>query len=150
MAFWAWLFDIVVGALISWVLTPKPEDFQEVEGTLVNKSSNIADIPVIYGKRKVGGTRVFVESSGSDNEYLYIALVLAEGEVNSIGNVWINDVLSTDSRYSGLVTINKHVGTDSQTADSTLTNASSWTTDHKLSGVAYLGIRLKFDREVFS
>jgi hypothetical protein len=145
-----WLVSFVVSAVISWALSPDPEDVEEQQdGVLLNKQSNIAQIPVIYGNRKVGGTRVFVETSGADNEYLYIALVLCEGEIQSIGNVWINDVLSTDSKFSGLVTINKHLGTDSQTADTTLTSAPSWTTSHRLRGVAYLGIRLKWDREVF-
>jgi len=147
---WGWLVNFAVSAVISWVLRPdeiEPEEQQD--GTLLNKQSNIAQIPVIYGERKVGGTRVFVETSGSDNQYLYIALVLCEGEVNSIGQIWINDVLSTDSKFSGLISINKHVGTDSQTVCSVLSGAPSWTTDHRLRGVAYLGIRLKWDRDVF-
>lgn len=148
---WGWLVNLLVSAAISWLLKPDEPDEPEQtdDGTLVNKASSLAQIPVIYGKRKVGGTRVFVETSGTDNQYLYIALVLCEGEVNSIGNVWINDELSTESKFSGLVTINKHTGADNQAVDSTLTNASSWTSNHKLSGVAYLGIRLKWDREVF-
>ena len=152
MPFWGWLISLVTSAAIAWLTRPDEPDLSEFEtqtGTLVNKASSLAQIPVIYGKRKVGGTRVFIETSGTDNEYLYIALVLCEGEVNSIGNVWINDVLSTDSKYSGLVTINKHTGADNQAVDGTLTGASSWTSNHKLSGVAYLGIRLKWDSEVF-
>ena len=151
MGFWAWIANLAVSAVVSWLTAPDVDDIEEqLKGTLVNKASNLAAIPVIYGKRKVGGTRVFVETSGTDNQFLYIALVLCEGEVNSIGNVWIDDVLSTDSRFIGDVTITKHLGADNQSADSTLTNAPSWTSDHKLSGIAYLGIRLKWDKEVFS
>ena len=152
MAWWSWLANLVVSAAISWLVRPDEADGTDTDtdaGTLVNKSSSHAQIPVVYGKRKIGGTRVFVETSGTDNQYLYIALVLCEGEVNSIGNVWINDELSTVSKFSGLVTINKHTGADNQAVDSTLSNASSWTLNHKLSGVAYLGIRLKWDRDVF-
>ena len=54
-------------------------DFEETErGILVNKQSNNACVPVIYGERLVGGTRVFIETSGTDNTYLYVALVLSE------------------------------------------------------------------------
>lgn len=120
------------------------------KGVLVNKQSNIASIPVIYGQRKVGGTRVFMASSGTDNEYLYIVLILCEGEIHSIDDVYINDVLSSDSKFSGLVTINKHLGSDSQAADSTLVAGNvGWTSNHKLSGVAYLGVRLKWDQSTF-
>jgi len=147
---WGWLVNFAISAVISWVLKPDEiESEEQQDGTLLNKQSNIAQIPVIYGERKVGGTRVFVETSGSDNDYLYIALVLCEGEVNNIGQIWINDVLSTDSKFSGLVSINKHVGTDSQTVCSVLSGAPSWTTNHRLRGVAYLGVRLKWDRDVF-
>ena len=68
-------------------------------GVLVNKVSNNAPIPVVYGERKVGGTRVLMEVTGDDNEYLHNVIVLSEGEVDSIGNVYLSDVLSTDSKF---------------------------------------------------
>ena len=59
-------------------------DFNNFEkGILLNHQSNDMSIPVVYGTRKIGGTRVFVETSGTDNEFLYIALVLCEGEIDS-------------------------------------------------------------------
>ena len=71
-------------------------DFEETErGILVNKQSNNACIPVVYGERKVGGTRVFVETSGTDNTYLYVALVLCEGEINSIEEIRVDDKVVT-------------------------------------------------------
>jgi len=146
-----WFISFLVTAVISWLLAPDIEEEDQVgnDGALLNKQSNNAQIPVIYGERKVGGTRVFVETSGTDNVYLYIALVLCEGEVENIMDVYINDVLSSDGKFSGLITINKHLGSDTQTVDTTLLNSPSWTTAHTLKGVAYLGIRLKWDREVF-
>ena len=161
---WGWLLNFVISAVISYALKPDLEDIEaDNDGALINKQSNLAQIPVIYGERKVGGTRVFVETSGTDNEYLYIALVLCEGEIDSIGSIYINDKLSTHQDYQGLVTINKHLGTDDQLVDSTLlyttttdasgnttsSGAPSWTTDHRLRGVAYLGIRLKWNRDAF-
>ena len=145
----------VIGDVVSWfVEIPEFDDQQnaaaQYEGVLVNKQSNVATIPVIYGQRKVGGTRVFIGSSGADNIYLYMVLALSEGEIHSIGDVYINDILSTDSKYSGLLTINKYTGTDNQAADSTLVNANiGWNSAHKLSGVAYLAIRFKWDQDAF-
>ena len=64
---------------------------EEMAGILLNKESNNEQIPIIYGKRRVGGTRVFMSTKdvpgGDKNEYLYIALVLSEGEVNSISAI---------------------------------------------------------------
>ena len=154
MGFFSDVFDFVgdiFNEVVEWFvdIPDVPEYEDKSQGTLVNKQSNLAQIPVIYGERKVGGTRVFVETSGSDNEYLYVCLVLCEGEVNAIGDVYINDVLSTDAKYSGLVLIDKKLGTDTQTASTVLTPAPSWTTSHTLKGVAYLGMRFKWDRDVF-
>ena len=152
------IIDVTVDAIsdvVSWFVEIPEFDDQEnaaaqYEGVLVNKQSNIASLPVIYGQRKVGGTRIFIGSSGTDNIYLYMVLALSEGEIHSIGDVYINDILSTDSKYSGLLTINKYTGTDNQAADSTLVNANiGWTSAHKLSGVAYLAIRFKWDQDAF-
>ena len=84
-----------ISKAVSW-LAPKPElpDFTqdaEATGVLVNKQSNNANIPVIYGTRLVGGTRVFLETSGNDNQYLYGALVLCEGEINGITKIYVED-----------------------------------------------------------
>ena len=140
----------IIGDVLGFLVGADFDEQQQAEGVLVNKQSNNAAIPVIYGERKVGGTRVFVSTGGNDNEYLYIALVLAEGEVESIGDVYINDTLSTDQKYVGLYYIQKYTGTDSQTYNTVLANATdTWGSNHRLRGVAYLAIRLKYDSEVF-
>jgi hypothetical protein len=118
---------------------------------LLNKSSNNAPIPLVYGLRKIGGTRVFMEVSGGSNEYLHIVLAVSEGEINSFDNIYINDVLSTDSRFSGFLNIYKHTGSDTQAADSNLVSAiSNWTSNHQLKGTAYLYIKLKYDQNAFA
>ena len=66
----------LIGDVIGFLVGADFDDQSQAQGVLVNKSSNIANIPVIYGTRKVGGTRVFLSTGGNDNEYLYIALVL--------------------------------------------------------------------------
>ena len=150
--------EAVIGVVVDWVIGDELDDMRDqqqdmvdqYQGTLVNKQSNIAQIPIIYGQRKVGGTRVFVATSGTDNKYLYVVLVLCEGEVSSIGDVYINDIISTDSQFSGLVTINKYLGSDGQAADSMLTGAGvGWSSAHKLSGLAYLAMRFEWDNDVF-
>jgi len=87
------LVSLGITLFISWALRPKvPEipdfgtnEFDDFErGILLNKQSNDANIPVIYGERLTGGTRVFMETSGTDNTYLYMSIVMAEGEINDI------------------------------------------------------------------
>ena len=155
-----WIIGIAVASTaVSYVMTQQAmkkakKAADDMAGVLINKESNIEPIPVIYGERRVGGVRVFVStkdvSGGAKNEFLYIALAMAEGEVESITDIHIDDNPITDSKYSGLYTINVHTGADNQTYDPLLTEANAgWTSSHKLSGVAYLAIRLKWDADVF-
>ena len=172
------LVSLGASLFLSWVLRPKtPEipdfgtnQFDDFEkGLLVNKQSNDINIPVIYGERLVGGSRVFVESSGTDNEFLYIALVLSEGEINDITEILIDDqavtwsgdladntqvtVNSSDVNYYkdgvSLVTVEPHYGTDGQSASSLLSGLSSWGSNHKLSGLCYLALKFKWNQDVW-
>jgi len=133
----------LVGDIISWFvdIPEVPDVDQDASSVLINKNSNIAQIPVIYGERKVGGTRVFIETSGAENESLFICLVLCEGEVQAIGDIFINDTNLSGSKYEPYITVDKKVGTDTQAASTTLLESPSWTSNDKLSGIAYLGIR---------
>lgn len=121
-------------------------------GILTNKASANAAVPVIFGSRLVGGTRVYMEVNGADSAYLHQVIVLAEGEVGAINNVYLNDIDSTDSRFSGLVTIVKKTGADNQAAvtSSEISDLpAAWTSAHKLSGMAYIYIKMKWDQDAF-
>ena len=145
-------------------------DFEETEkGILVNKQSNNASIPVLYGERLIGGTRVFLETSGTDNEFLYVALVLCEGEINSIEEIRVDEkvvtfsgsltdntqrtVASSDSNFYkdgvSYITVEPHFGSDGQSASSLLSTLSSWGSNHKLSGICYLALKFKWNADVF-
>jgi hypothetical protein len=170
---------LVVTVAIAWIFRPKvPEiadfgtsEFDDFEkGILVNKQSNDANIPVVYGTRLLGGTRVFIESSGTDNEYLYVAIVLCEGEINNITEVRIDDrvvtfdgsfadntqlsVDSGDANYyrdsESLITIEPHYGTDGQASSTLLSELDSWGTNHKLSGLCYLALKFKWNQDIFN
>lgn len=121
------------------------------ESILVNKASNNAPIPVIYGTRRVGGTRVFITTTGDNNEYIWVVVVLGEGEVHAIGDVYLDDTVSTDSKFTGYVDVYKHLGADDQVAEPEMVaDIDEWTTAHRLQGTAYVALRLKFNRDVFA
>ena len=177
--------DVIVDLVedvIGWLI-PIPEipDFgdiqpdQNAKGVLVNKFSSNAHIPVVYGTRKVGGNVVFLETSGTDNEFLYMAIVVSEGEINDITSIFVNDTLVTfdgdiadntqrsvassdanffkapddDSSAESLITIEPHYGTDSQSASSLLSGLSSWTSNHRLRGLAYIALKFKWNADAF-
>jgi hypothetical protein len=117
-------------------------------------------IPVIYGARRVEGTLVFMTTNdptkfGEPNEFLYLVYVLCEGEAHQIllADILIDDVPRSDTRfdYTDSIAINIFGGGDAQTADTRLIDETAeWTADHKLSGIAYITVRLKWDRKAFN
>jgi len=169
--------QLVVTTAISWVLKPEPpkrnvQQQETAQGILVNKASNNTAIPVIYGKRQVGVSRVFVESSGTDNTYLYMAGVLCEGGGNgieSIEEIYVNDKLvtwsgaltdgtvrtvnSSDTNYykgESLISVQSFYGLDNQSVSSLLDESNNWGSNHKLSGVAYLAFKFKWNQDAFN
>ena len=176
------LFDFVVETVvdvvdtaISWIV-PQPEipDFGDLQvdknakGVLVNKFSANASIPVIYGTRKIGGNVVFLETSGDTNQYLYMAVVMSEGEISGINEIHINDTLvtwsasitdntqitvnSSDANFfsgSSLITCEPHFGTDTQSASTLLSELDSWTSDHQLKGLSYLALKFTWNPDKF-
>ena len=172
------IITTIITTAISYLIAPKPKaprfnSTDEAKGTLVNKDSNNNPIPVVYGKRQVGLTRVFVESSGSDNQYLYVAGVLCEGGgagITAIDEVYVDDKLvtfdgaltdgtlrqvsSSDANYykggESLISIQGFYGLDNQSASSLLDETTNWTSDHKLSGLAYVALRFKWNQDAFS
>ena len=122
------------------------------QGMLVNTSNNVSAIPVIYGTRRVGGPRALVQVSGGTNEFLHLVVVFSEGEIGSIDNLYIGDILTTDAKFSGLVTVEKYVGTDAQAASTALAAdiPTVWTVNHKGSGIAYAYLKLKFSVGTYS
>ena len=171
--------DIIVDIIedvISWII-PMPEipDFgdnlpdQTAKGVLLNKVSANASIPIIYGTRKVGGNVVFMETSGADNEFLYLIMVLSEGEIDDVSTIYVNDnavtwsgdlsdgtsrtVNTGDSNYykdsTSLITVIPHYGLDSQTYDTTIGGLTSWTSNHRLRGLAYLAFKFTWNQDTF-
>ena len=166
--------DVIVDIaeeVIGWII-PQPEipDYGELDveqnakGVLLNKFSANAHIPIVYGTRKVGGNVVFLETSGADNQYLYMALILSEGEIDSVQSLFVNDqqvtlsgsltdgtrrtVSASDTNFydtensNSLITVEAFLGADGQTASTLLDQLQSWTTDHRLRGLAYLSTKI--------
>jgi hypothetical protein len=172
------IIQFVITTAISYLISPKPKaprqsSQDEAKGTLVNKDSNNNPIPVVYGKRQVGLTRVFVESSGADNQYLYVAGILCEGGgsgITAIDEVYVDDKLvtfdgsltdgtlrgvsSSDTNFykggESLISIQSFFGLDNQSASSLLDETTNWTSNHKLSGLAYVALRFKYNQDAFS
>lgn len=138
------------------------------KGYQVNQKGSNLDHQIIYGKTKVAGAIIFDGTTGSSNKYLHRVIAVAGHEVNSFEEIWLNDYKltldgngevtsatndggsTTTTRYNGYVRVNTHVGTDNQSADSDLVSeVTDWTSAHRLRGIAYMYVRLKFNADVF-
>ena len=164
--------------VISWLRKPDTPDTptmelqaeQNAKGVLLNKISANSPIPVVYGKRKIGGNMVFCETSGTDNEYLYMIFTLAEGQCESCEKIYIDDkevtwsgaltdgtertVGSGDSNFykdsASLISVTWYDGDDDQTYNTTVGALSSWTSNHRLRGISYLALKFKWNQDAFS
>ncbi len=129
---------------------------------------------IVYGRARVGGTLAYIEtyptandsdgiSQTGDNLFLHMVIVHCGHEVQSYDEVYLNDNLVTldangfvnEAPYKkdgkSYVRIKHHFGTDTQLADSFLTaEASNWTADHRLRGLAYTYMRLQWNPDVFT
>ena len=174
-----WISAIQIGMMvISWLRKPDTPDTptmelqaeQNAKGVLLNKISANSPIPVVYGKRKIGGNMVFCETSGTDNEYLYMIFTLAEGQCESCEKIYIDDkevtssgaltdgtertVGSGDSNFykdsASLISVTWYDGDDDQIYNTTVGALSSWTSNHRLRGISYLALKFKWNQDAFS
>lgn len=158
---------LAVTAVTSWALSalaPK-QDFGSVgsSGIMVNLRDPAAPQDFVYGKVRKGGVVTFAEATGTDNVFLHQVIVLAGHEVNSIGDIYINDQLATlDGEYvttagSGAeqtnwqrkIRVRKHKG-DQTSADSTLTSETSLGSSFIGNDMAYIYVRYEYDQTVFA
>jgi len=156
----------VIGASMatSKLLAPKMPSMADSLGSRGQMiRSPIASRQIIYGRSKVAGAIVYLSTTGAKNEYLHMVLAIAGHEVEELGDVYFNEDLalsgagdgSATGKYAGYADIYKKRGESGQTAFSTLvTDTASltdgkWTSDHKLTGIACIYVRLKWNTEVF-
>lgn len=162
----------IIGGLVGQKLAPKidPPNFGTAieSGITVTSKAPTAPYRIIYGTSRVGGTIVYAETTSSTNEFLHMVIVLAGHEVDDISTIYLGDdavaleTTSNDSngipiytptsgdKYNGKLRVKKHFGDPAQLADANLvTDVTQWTTDHKISGKAYIYLKFTFDSDVY-
>ena len=141
-------------SVVSRALMPKPSMGTSMQGNSVTVREPAVSRKLIYGRARVGGAIVYLDSTGTDNEYLHLVVAVAGHAIDGFEEVWFNDTKIWDgsfqSNWGSYVHIGFHDGTQT-TADSTLVSASTgWTNDHKLLDTAYIYVRLKYDTDQFA
>jgi hypothetical protein len=113
--------------------------------------SSIAARQIVYGRARISGPLVYTGSTGSTNEYLHMVVPIHHGELDAIETVYLNDLPSSDSRFSGFLRVKTYVGTSDQAADADLIAESpDWSADHRLRGIGYLYLRLLYDSTAYA
>ena len=149
----------VLGAglsIVSRALAPRPNIGAQMRGITQTTREPAGTRKIIYGKMRVGGQVVFISHSGDDNKYLHMAIVFASHEIQAYDEIWFNDKKiwtltgGFQSDWGTYVTIDRKFGTATQAASSNLTSANVlWTSNHKLSGMAYIAFRLEWNQDKF-
>ena len=123
-------------------------------GAALSTSVPVSDSPrrVVYGRVKVGGVPVYVTQSDS-GRYVDMAIAICEGPITAINStIWIGEELSSASKFSGLVSVNRYLGEPGQTHSAALASVSrgEWTSAMDGTGVAWAHVQYEFDRNAFS
>ena len=156
----------VVASAIMGTSKPKAPDFgnnavvARTRDRTMSVRQPIAPHRVIYGETRVGGTITFLHST-DDNEKLHQLITIAGHEVNSIGQIYLDDLAVTvtsntvaDTKYEDLVDVYTGVGTtggDSGLQTAMETNTSSkWTSNHTQTGRAKIYTEFTYDQDTFS
>ena len=95
----------VINSVMDFVLSPfmpkLPDGGQDAaareQGVLIQRSGSTVAIPVVYGLRKVGGAIAFAETGSTNNQYLWVAYVFAEGQIEGLHELWLDDIQLVDS-----------------------------------------------------
>ena len=131
----------------------------EAQGRQQIVRSNVAARQLVYGEVLTSGPLVFAATSAPENYTLDLVIALAPHPVQAIGDIYFNDEPLGDLDADGTVTtgrfanrahITKYLGTQTAADPGLLArHPSKWTARHVGFGVAYIVVRLDFDRDVF-
>jgi hypothetical protein len=150
----AFVTTLVLGA-VSQALAKKPSapTLTQRDQTVTVRQP-VAPHQIIYGRTRVGGTTVFLESTQS-NKFLHIVVTLAGHEIDAVEKVYFDDQeVTLDGNgigFSGKARVQYKLGAADQTAFADLVSESGglWTTNHRLRGIACAYIRLEYDQDKF-
>jgi len=148
--------SVVIGAAVTYGTTkllgldePPKVAAPGIKGTV---RGTVAPIPIVYGKRRVGGVLAQAVTSGNvlssvgtptdspgrgtipkldtsqtDNKFLNFVVCWCEGEIEGVENLYYTDDLSTSSTFDGFTYEEHFTGTDDQVACQTFLDALSYT-----------------------
>ena len=116
---------------------------------------------VIYGRARTGGTLVFVDETGTDNDKLWMVIALADHECDGLDAVYVNGQAVSWNSSTGVASqytlasvdhlkVHWITGAESQGAYSGLVAASGqWTSAHRGRGISYIVVEALWEADLF-
>ena len=150
--------SLVLGGLSQALAkTPTGASITQQDRTVTSRQP-IAPHGVIYGRSRIGGVVLYMESTNS-NKYLHMVVAIAGHEIDAIESFYFNEKQITidgsgnvtGGQYNGKARIQYKLGTDGQTAFSDLVSESDgkWTANHRVRGSALVYLRLEYDQDAY-
>jgi len=144
---------------ISQAMTKKPKI--PTQATLLGRSQMvkqpITSRKIVYGRQKVSGAVVFMETSNK-SQYLHIIVAIAGNELNSIQKVFLNDAeltldgdgnITAPSILSGVGIIKTQLGAADQAHLNLAQYGAIWPGTATLKGIAFIYARLEYNPDSF-
>ena len=143
----------IASAGASYLMSGKtPSQPMQQTGWQINLCSNVAPMPLIYGRCRVGINRVYTGTSYIGNLVLHVIGNIAQGpiegivEEDGVEQVFLDDNLHT--KYKRLATYEFYNGTPNQDVCGMKSSIAEW--DDPKHYTAYIWMKLIFDENVFS
>jgi len=154
-------------SMVSRALAPSMNVKSALRGQSITTRDAAHSRKIVYGRARIGGNIVYLESSGTDRKFLYLVIVVAAHEIDAYESVFFNDekvwdggTFTTAWRSSGNASTSPYVDIgffkgDQTAADNSRTNnlvgaSNKWTNNHKLLDTAYMVVRLTHDVDKFA
>ena len=62
-----------------------------MSGTTTTVREPASTRTMVYGRARVGGSIVYLDSTGTDNEYMHMVIAVAGHAIDAYEEVWFND-----------------------------------------------------------
>jgi hypothetical protein len=158
------VLDIVDSALddvfsIFDIDVPDDNVASDAAGILVTKTGAVNPLPVVYGRRGLGGNLVYMSTTGTDNKFLWLVYAIADGTspANKFSSITMDDeVIVTDnalvsSKYTGFVSFEYTLGDHATQPFPALQAAdTNWTPAHLLLGTVAVAFKLEWNKDVYT
>lgn len=121
-----------------------------LRGQLVSNKSPSAPTRVVYGKTRLGGTVIFLESTGDTNQTLFQVTAIAGHEITAFDEIYINEDYfgGTYKGSSSAFNYDTLLGTDTQSPSSLLSTTSA--SGYQYKGIACLISKYEYNQDVYT